>query len=227
MTDKDKDILIGKMIDSPSSLTDEELRMIMLDDELKDVYDVSSAVKSAYLSQSEIDVDREWRLFRHRILPKPSPRRWMMRVAAIFLGVVMLSGILVHVIDRGLSEDVRSIAADISQHSHTQIPEIRSVVGQQDSESKTVVYESDSDVDGCMLPRKPFHSLKTVAPQTDVEEEIDVDEFLRQQQIEIEQDIDLLNAQIILDEHDAIEEFIDCISEDQERLNEAETKIII
>ena len=57
------------------------------------------------------------------------------------------------------------------------------------------------------------------------EEEIDVDEYLRRQQSEIDYEIALLNAEMLLDEQDAMREFIGYIN--GENMREAETDIII
>lgn len=55
MTDEHKEILIAKLLDSPASLSDEELDAIAHDDELRDLYGVSSAVSDAYACRSEWD----------------------------------------------------------------------------------------------------------------------------------------------------------------------------
>ena len=221
MTQQDKDILIGKMIDSPSSLTDEELRMIMLDDELKDIYDVSSAVKSACLSQSEIDVDREWRLFRHRILPKPSPRRWMMRVAAILLGVMVASGIFVKLADYIITEDKQSTVADAGRSMNKSNP------GRgNDAETQTI--EPAPNISGMKVGTERLLAAELAAiknprrdaDNTEAEEDVDVEEYLRQQRTEIDNEIALLNAEIYLDELDVISEFLGYINaENAEEIN--------
>ena len=112
MTEQDKDILIGKMLDSPSSLTDKELSMIRTDEELKDIYRISSALKGACMTRPEIDVEREWRQFRTRLLHKPSPLRWMMRIAAIFLGVVLLSAVSVGIKNHVRTDNDRQVDAE-------------------------------------------------------------------------------------------------------------------
>lgn len=228
MTEQDKDILIGKMIDSPSSLTDEELSMILIDDELKDIYEISSDVKGACIPKQEMDIEREWRLFRHRILPKPSPMRWMMRIAAIFLGVMLASGILVKFTDYLFTDENKTIVVSdagkrvvlnnqVSGNDVVDLPK-------KDVEPISVMHPVREDI----RDSKPVKTkiLRSIDKKVQLEEdEIDVDEYLRLQQSEIDQEIALLNAEMFLDERDALREFIGYIND--EYMGEAETNIII
>lgn len=115
MTDEQKEILIAKMLDAPSSLSDKELDAILHDDELRDIYEVSSAVSSAYAGQPELDMEDEWKRFRPRLRRKPTAMRWAMRVAAIFLGVVLASGIAVRIIDLIYTHDRQPVIAKVDQ----------------------------------------------------------------------------------------------------------------
>lgn len=89
MTELQKDILIAKMLDDPSGLSDKEIEMILEDEELGEIYEVSSAVCGACLGQPEIDMDNELKLLRRRMLKRPSFIKIAMRVAAaVSIGVV-------------------------------------------------------------------------------------------------------------------------------------------
>lgn len=229
MTEQDKDILIGKMLDSPSSLTDEELNMILTDDELKDIYKVSASVKGAYMCKMEMDVEYEWRLFRHRIMPKQLPMRWMMRVAAIFLGVVLLSGIIVKIVDhsfktvekpfvvdsgQSVDKNNQAVGSDVKDHTLTD--------GEKISEISVSVAGEGTIVAKPVMRKK----LRSNAKKEAVEgKEIDVDEYLCRQQAEIDREIALLNAEMYLDEQYAICEFMGFMNEDN--MGEAESNIII
>ena len=209
MTEQDKDILIAKMLDSPSSLTDEELAMIRQDAELKDIYEMSSLVCGACMPKPEIDVEREWRLFRHRILPKPSPMRWVMRVAAIFLGVVFLSGIIIKIIDRTLTVEDKPIVAETVKPLVIERPHF-----------------VDEVIDDNAASEEKTKMLKANPPRKEVEE-VDVDEYLRQQQIEIENEIALINAEIYLNEKDAIQNFMGYVEGNPDMEDHAEAKVIM
>ena len=104
MTQQEKDILIEKMLDPDGVLSDKDLKMVFHDDELKEIYELSSAVRGACVQLPKIDMEREWRLFRHRIRPRPSRWKWVMRVAAIFLGIMFVSGIVRIALDHILTE---------------------------------------------------------------------------------------------------------------------------
>ncbi len=209
MTEHDKDILIAKMLDSPSSLTDEELAMIRQDAELTDIYEMSSIVCGACMPQPEIDVEREWRVFRHRILPKPSPMRWVMRVAAIFLGVVFLSAIIVKFVDHTLTVEDQPIVAETVKPSVIEKPHfVDEVIDDQP------VSEEKTKVSKVKIPKKEV-------------KEVDVDEYLRQQQIEIENEIALINAEIYLNERNAIQDFMGYIEGNPDMEDHAEAKVIM
>ncbi|MDE6547786.1 MAG: hypothetical protein K2L22_02190 [Muribaculaceae bacterium] len=228
MTEEQKDILIGKMIDSPSSLTDEELDMILTDDELKDIYKISSDVMGACMPQPEMDVEREWRLFRHRILSKPSPTRWIMRVAAIFLGVMLASGILVKFTDYLLTDENKTIVAS---DAGKRVDLNDQVNGNNEIDHPMKDEEPISE----MLPIKAAipdarpaktKRISSAAKKVEIEEEeIDIDEYLRLQQSEIDQEIAVLNAEMYLDEWDAMREFFGYMN--GENMGEAETNTII
>lgn len=229
MTEQDKDILIGKMLDSPSSLTDEELRMIMIDEELKDIYDISSSVKGAIMCQAGIDIDmeREWRLFRHRILPKPSPKRWMMRVAAIILGVVFLSGILVKLTDYIFSKDDKPVVAETESTSKIEPIKSNYADNNPSIDNKCISdTSSEAEEKTSVVVGNTSKTPKLIAEKGDVEEEdIDIDEYLRKQNAEINYEIALLNAEIYLDKQDVILEFMGYMKEDD--MSKKDVNIVI
>lgn len=205
MTEQQKDILIAKMLDAPDSLSDEELDMILLDEELKDIYEASALVSGALSAQQEFDVEQEWRLFRHRIMPKPSLRRRFMRVAAIFLGVVIASGIIAKVIDysltRGGQEQMAEVAKPTTLNDHANKDDTTKMINIEPMTEQKEVKKAATTV----LTKTPRKAYTT--PQEE-EEEIDVDEYLRQQQQEIEEEIIRNNAEIYVDEYYAMREFI-------------------
>ena len=210
MTEQDKDILIGKMIDSPSSLTDEELDMIQIDDELKDIYKISSELMGASMPQPEMDVEREWRLFRHRILPKPSPTRWIMRVAAIFLGVIFIGGVLVRIIDKAL--DVPKTTVAIVQETKKTV-EIKPNEENTNSKAIRKKEESQSLISSSKDASSGQHmsmSKNMKEKQMDLpEEEIDVDEYLRLQQARIDNDLAMMAAESYIYEYNEFLQEID------------------
>lgn len=58
MTEEQKEKLIARMLDSPSSLSDEELEMMTLDEELRDIYEISSSVSGACMPAPHLEPSR-------------------------------------------------------------------------------------------------------------------------------------------------------------------------
>lgn len=101
MTEEHKEILLGRMVDNPAGLSSDDMAMIAGDEELRELYQLSVDLKTACVRPPEIDEAKEWQRFRSR-MRVAHRSRWsrMMRVAAIFLGVMLLSGVAVTLIDR-------------------------------------------------------------------------------------------------------------------------------
>ena len=78
------------------------MAMIADDEELRELYQLSADLKTACVKPPEIDEAKEWQRFRSRMRVAGRRRRWsrMVRVAAIFLGVMLLSGVAMTLIDR-------------------------------------------------------------------------------------------------------------------------------
>ncbi len=205
MTEGQKDILICKMLDNPDSLTDKELEMILHDEELRDIYEVSALVSGAVASQKEFDAEQEWRLFRHRILPKPSWTRRFMRIAAIFLGVIVVSGIIGKIIDYTLTKGYEEQMAETVKSTKAKSHEIKEDTPKIPYVEPTSMPEQAKEA---ATPKIAAHKKTIQPPQNEEDEEIDVDEYLRQQQEEIEDAIIRQNAEIQIDEYYAMKEFI-------------------
>ena len=86
MEQNDKIRLLLDMHEHPENYTDEQLAA-MLDDEMLEQLAIS---KRAMTDIPEPDVDAEWQRFEQAHFAPVNNRRWL-KVAAIFLGVIMLS----------------------------------------------------------------------------------------------------------------------------------------
>lgn len=200
MTQQEKDILIEKIIDTGSSLTDVELGIILQDEELREIYEVSAAVRSACIQPLKIDVESEWRLFRHKILPKPSRWRRAMRVAAVFFGVLAVSFIVKIAIDRIMTPDA-PVLAEASAPKQSEV-----VVVDNEVESPLTGIDEADDPALRQVAKREGRSMKSTVKEETVEEEVDVDEYLRLQQAGIDNDLALLQAQTYIDEVQALRE---------------------
>lgn len=211
MTEEQKEILIAKMLDAPSSLSDEEVDMILHDDELRDIYDVSATLGNACGRQPEFDMEAEWNRFRPRIRRKPSSMRWVMRVAAIFLGVMVSSGITVRIIDSVFSYNQPSAIAKAEQ-SQEQVQAADNSPAMQKEPHAAGANEDARQIPAIaanhsVAPAR--HSAKsetTVTGNTNrsapMETDIDVDEYLRIQQARIDNDLAVQVAESYIEEYD-------------------------
>lgn len=212
MTEEKKEILIAKMLDAPSSLSDEELDLILHDDELHDIYEASAALSSACVIQPEWDMKAEWSNFRPRIQRKPNVMRWVMRVAAIFLGVVLVSGIAVRIIDSVFTGDQSSIIANVEkvndvpdttvEHNNVQETEIK-----ESPMQGSVTVAAGPTASGRHLAKANIRKSQNDATQ--VESDIDVDEYLRIQQARIDNDLAMQIAESYIEEYDDIVAILD------------------
>ena len=210
MTEKEKDILIAKMLEAPSSLTDAELDIILLDDELKDIYDCSAAVKGAYMSRVEIDAAREWKEFRPRLKPRRLRMRWRVRAAAAILIVVSAAGIIMKIAGPSTQGIDKRNIADAALHAESDT--VRVVDTERDSpeDAPAAIFMADAGATPAVAVAAPAGLEHREVAAEAAEEEIDVDEYLRRQDEEIRREIALINAEIYLDRYEAMMEFIEC-----------------
>ncbi len=215
MTEEQKDILIAKMLDAPTSLTNKELDMILHNEDLKDIYETSVIVSDACNTQKEFDAEQEWRLFRQRILPKTSISRRFMRIAAVFLGVIVVAGLGGKLIDYSLTKGYKEQVAENVKSSTPKTQQLK-----EETQQNSCVIPAPSPEQNAKETSAPMTISRdkgSHAPKNEETEEIDVDEYLRQQQDEIEDAIIRQNAEIYVDEYYAMKEFF-CGMNDENRI---------
>lgn len=202
MTEEQKDILTAKMLDAPSSLSDKELESILSDEELREIYEMSAAVSSAYIDHPDFDMDEEWNMFRPNIRKKPMKMRWAMRVAAIFLGVAFVGGVMVRIIDKVLDAPKPSIAKVEDIKNPTEIKSIENIQSNEIAKKE----DSQSLIPGVNTVSSSPHASKIKTMKTEQiempEEDIDIDEYLRLQQARIDNDLAMMTAESYLYEYD-------------------------
>ena len=84
--------LLFQMMERPQAYTAQQWQEILSDEECRELYTLMAKTQSAFDVQRDIDdetIDEEWKK-----LSNASDRRWL-RVAAMFVGVLMLSGIAI------------------------------------------------------------------------------------------------------------------------------------
>lgn len=212
MTEEKKEFLIAKMLDSPSSLSDEEMDVILHDDELKDIYEMSSAVSGACIRQPEINMTGEWERFRPRIRRKPSAMRWVMRVAAIFLGVVVASGIGVTLTDYLLSSEEQPVIAKVEE-KHAVTPDRISIPV---AANEPVVKVEDGNQRKYVSAHKRHRAkAAVVAADTitayDSDDDEYIEQYLRVQQARIDNELAMMTAQEIREKYATVIRMLDLV----------------
>ena len=79
--------LLFQMMEQPQAYTDQQWQEILSDEECRELYTLMAKTQSTFDAQKDIDdetIDAEWKR-----LSASSNRSWL-RVAAIFIGVLML-----------------------------------------------------------------------------------------------------------------------------------------
>lgn len=187
MTDEKKYNLISKMLDAPETLTDDELDLIVSDDELIGMLDASAKLKAAYTVPANINAEEEWKRFRPRIKRlNRMPARWWMRAAAIFLGVIFLSALLVRLTGFVLTPGRQPFVADAEQAPQQERP-AAGLVAEPVIPDKAPVAAPTHVVSSTKMAKSHKRSVK---------KEIDIDEYVRIQQARIDNNIATLMEEI-------------------------------
>lgn len=212
MTEEQKDILTAKMLDAPSSLSDKELESILSDEELRDIYEMSAALSGAYIDQPDFDMADEWDRFRPDIRRRPMPMRWAMRVAAIFLGVVFVGGVMVRIIDKALDTPQPTIAEVQDIKKTAEMKSLKEDIKSNDSRNKE---DSQSLITVNNAASSGQHASKTKTikkePMELPEDDIDIDTYLRIQQARIDNDLAMMTAESYLYEYNEFLQELDDI----------------
>ena len=100
--------LLFQMMEQPHAYTDQQWQDILSDEECRELYTLMAKTQRAFDTQNEIDdetIDVEWKR-----LSASSARRWL-RVAAMFIGVLMISGMTiaaVHLVRNAVGVDTKA-----------------------------------------------------------------------------------------------------------------------
>jgi hypothetical protein len=109
--------LLFQMMEQPQAYTEQQWQEMLSDEECRELYTLMAKTQSAFDAQKEIDeetIDAEWKR-----LTVPSGRKWL-RVAAMFIGVLLISGIAIaaiHIIQSRSEQPKESVVDTTSQLS--------------------------------------------------------------------------------------------------------------
>ena len=121
MEKNEKIQLLLDMQEHPENYSEQALKTMLKDPEVRELMEATELLKQAMIwenaRKSTVNVDAEWQRFAGQHIADSKPRRGWMKVAAVFLGVLFVSGITfaaIHI--------VRMINSQKSQTVQTEQP---------------------------------------------------------------------------------------------------------
>lgn len=195
MTEEQKEFLIAKMLDTPASLTDEELEDIVSDTELRDIYEVSATAAEALSTKAEFDLADEWALFHKRLKRRRLPLRQIFKAVACLAGIITISAVFLKTTTTSLSDNAPAAICEATTADKEAMPSIPI------SPEATLTPSSNHQTTISAL-KQPAPSqngevaIQELPPLSDSE----LEEYLDLQQARIENDLAMLNAEAIIDD---------------------------
>jgi hypothetical protein len=97
MEKNEKIQMLLDMQEHPENYSEQELKTMLKDPEVRELMEATELLKQAMIwensRKSTVNVDAEWQRFAGQYIADSKPRRGWMKVAAVFLGVLFVSGI--------------------------------------------------------------------------------------------------------------------------------------
>lgn len=97
MEKNEKIQMLLDMQEHPENYSEQELKTMLKDSEVRELMEATALLKQAMIwensRKSTVNVDAEWQRFAGQHIVDSKPRRGWLKVAAVFLGVLFVSGI--------------------------------------------------------------------------------------------------------------------------------------
>lgn len=97
MEKNEKIQMLLDMQEHPENYSEQELKTMLKDPEVRELMEATALLKQAMIwenaRKNAVNVDAEWQRFAGQHIADSKPRRGWMKVAAVFLGVLFVSGI--------------------------------------------------------------------------------------------------------------------------------------
>ena len=94
MEKNEKIQMLLDMQEHPENYSEQELKTMLKDPEVRELMEATALLKQAMIwERLPVNVDAEWQRFAGQHIADSKPRRGWMKVAAVFLGVLFVSGI--------------------------------------------------------------------------------------------------------------------------------------
>jgi len=124
MTQEEKMKRLLDVQDNPEAFTEEALQAMLDEDDLRESAELMARLKQAYIGEEteQIDVDAEWQKFldNEEFSPLTSHHSPLYKIAASFIGLLMLSGIAfaaIHIVSNSRSQQAVENQGDRSLDS--------------------------------------------------------------------------------------------------------------
>lgn len=198
MTDREKDILIEKMLEAPGQLSPGEITAILADDELRDIYGISVRLKTALRRPPAVDTADEWKRFSKRItVRRRRPLIAIMRCVAAVVALLLVSVAIVRLTAGDGDADIQDILAD----SKNTVDSAAVVLPATDDsavpapESAPCVNAAEAKPHVAAAPRRKTQRAITPAVQAERYAEADIDHYIKVEQARIDNDVAMAMAE--------------------------------
>lgn len=196
MTEEIKNTLIEKMIDRPDTLTSDEIMAICSDEELRELYEISTKLQDTLQPEPQTPVAQEWDMFSRRLgirRPKKMLYRRLMPTAAAVAGVLLISAVIVKIIGHAPSVSDSSLTAVVV---NTDITEIQpDTTGCLNDKLATTLKNDTPHIAEVSMPDKNHSPKKSKSTSTPTATP-DFDEYLRIEQARIDNEIAMAMAEV-------------------------------
>jgi ferric-dicitrate binding protein FerR (iron transport regulator) len=122
MEQNDKIRLLLDMHEHPENYSDEQLASMLEDEQMATLWQQLATAKRALTDAPEPDVDAEWQRFEQEHYSPARNRRWL-KVAAMFIGVLMLSAFTyaaIHAIRHSFNDKAKEPTETVAPDSQTE-----------------------------------------------------------------------------------------------------------
>lgn len=196
MTEEIKNTLIGKMVDRPDELTSDEIMAICSDEELRELYEISTKLQDTLQPEPPTTVAQEWDMFSRRLEirhPKKKLYRLLLQTAAVVAGVLLISAVIIKITGDAPSASVPSLTADVINSGITECP--ADTIRCQNDKLVTTLKNDASHIADVSKPDKN-HSAKKAKSTSTPTATPDFDEYLRIEQARIDNEIAMAMAEV-------------------------------
>ena len=131
MEKNEKIQMLLDMQEHPENYSEQELKTMLEDPEVRELMEATALLKQAMIwensRKSTVNVDAEWQRFAGQHIADSKPRRGWMKVAAVFLGVLFVSGITfaaIHIVQMVNSQKSQTVQTEqpMTAKASTTIP---------------------------------------------------------------------------------------------------------